>query len=114
MADNVEIADSLRLAVSESGSLDLLAYESLCAFTPRGDFAFPSISAGPSLVKAAFDPLNPLSGFAPQQGSIASDLGAVLLHDDDPALAHIYAAIGSIIDGSSGSLRSGTGPLAPL
>jgi hypothetical protein len=75
-----------------------LAHDSLVTRTPS-TFQNP-LSAGPSLVKAVFDPFNPLAGFGPEEGTLSFDLGARLLHVNDREPARFYAATGDIISGA--------------
>ncbi len=98
---DIRIADRFRLAASDTGTLNLVAYDSLFTRTPTGAEVLP-MSTGPSLVEAAFDPLNPLAGFAPPIGSQSFDLGARLLHVNDPEPARFYATTGDIISGPGG------------
>jgi filamentous hemagglutinin family protein len=98
---NVQIADSLKLASSDHGTLDLLAYGSILAYThPGGGTSFPSeaISAGASLVEQAFDPVQPLASFLPADSQVP-DAGPFLLHKSDPNPDLIYAATGDIVSG---------------
>ncbi|HEX3487412.1 MAG TPA: filamentous hemagglutinin family protein [Micropepsaceae bacterium] len=99
---DVRVADSLRLAPSDRGTLTLLAGDSVRVYAHAGGgTSFPSeaISTGPSLVEQTFDPVQPLAGFFPQ-GATVPDLGAILLHQDDPVPDLIYAATGDIVSGA--------------
>jgi filamentous hemagglutinin family protein len=111
---DIDIADSLQLAPSNNGVLDLLAYDSVqMANTPGSGGGLKPISSGPSLVEAAFDPLKPLNGFAPPVGSVSFDLGPVLLHQDDSVPDLIYAATGDVISGT-GQAGASVGVVRPL
>ncbi len=82
---DVQVAGAFRLAASQDGVLDLLAYGSLLTYAdPASGTALRPLSTGPSLVEAMFDPVNPLAGFGPPQGSQSFDLGSLLLHQNDP------------------------------
>ena len=111
---DVQIEDSLRLAASQDGNLDLLAYGSIYTFnTAASGGGSRPISTGPSLIEAAFDAANPLSGFAPAPGSLAFDLGSLLLHQGDTVQDLFYAVTGNIVAGSgSSSTDDGKQPLA--
>ena len=103
---DVEIADSFRLTASNEGTLSLLAHDTLR--THSSTIGTQPISAGPSIVEAAFDPTNPLGDFGPQPGSVAANLGARLLHIGDSTPDLFYAATGDFVSGL------GTGVVTPL
>ena len=109
---DVRISDRFRLAASDSGTINLLAYNSLLTRTPTAADVMP-ISMGPSLVEAVFDPLNPLAGFGPAFGAQSFDLGARLLHLGDDEPARFYAVTGDIISGPGG-VGPGQEPVRPL
>ncbi len=104
---DVTVANALRLAPSNTGTLNLLAYGSLVTEsannyqTAIGDVAdgFQALSTGPSIVEATFDPTNPLAGFGPAAGAQVLDLGPVLLHVGDTTPDRFYSATGNIISG---------------
>jgi len=108
---DVSIERGFRLADSQSGTLELLAHGSLLTSTVAGvPAASRPISTGASLVEASFDPVNPLAGFGPALGSVFSDLGSLLLHQDDATPDLFYAAGGDIA--ASGNGLAGSVPLA--
>src|SRR5262249_3793338 len=97
---DVEILDSLRLAPSEQGTLNLLAYDSLRTQNTAVSFGrVQPISTGPSLIEDAFDPLAPMAGFGPEAGAEFFDLGARLLHASDEVPDRFYAVSGDILSG---------------
>ncbi len=111
MQGDVQIEDSLRLAASDNGNLDLLAYGSIYTFnTAASGGGSRPISTGPSLIEAVFDAANPLSGFAPPPGSLSFDLGSELLHQDDEIPDLFYAVTGDIVSGP-GPSPGGAGKL---
>lgn len=99
---DVNVEDSMVLAASETGSLDLLAWESLRTYAVdiAPNFQTPpfAIVTGPSIIEQVFDPADPLSGFAPGPGSLA-DAGPLLLHTRDPNPDLFDAVNGDIISG---------------
>ena len=83
------------LSGSPGGTFQLLAQGSIdltggfSATTTPGGFR-PTFSAGPSLLDAAFNPFRPNDGFDERSSR------AVLAHQDDAEVAHIYALTGDI------------------
>ena len=106
---DVQVVDGLQLAPSNTGTLDLLAYGSLRTNAVSGGRTSnaieqaESISTGPSVVEAAFNPLQPLAG-------LGSNSGAVLLHQGDPTPDRFYAVTGDIVSGPG---AIGISPVAP-
>jgi hypothetical protein len=111
---DVRIADTVNLAPSDAGSLDLLAYDSIRIFGHLGGDTALSQAAfvgnGPSLVERTFDPAHPLAGFGPQPGSRVADLGPLLLHQGDPNPVRVYAVTGDIVSGPG---IAGNSPVDP-
>jgi filamentous hemagglutinin family protein len=105
---NVTVANALRLAPSDTGTLNLLAYGSLVTQSATNfqnsvfnvADGFQALSTGPSIVEAAFNPGQPLAGFGPASGSQVLDLGARLLHQGDETPDRFYAATGDITSGA--------------
>jgi filamentous hemagglutinin family protein len=111
---DVRIADTVSLAPSDAGALDLMAYDSIRTFGHLGGDTALSRAAfvgnGPSLVERTFDPARPLAGFGPQPGSRVTDLGPLLLHQGDPNPVHAYAVTGDIVSGPG---VAGNSPVDP-
>ncbi|HJT44108.1 MAG TPA: filamentous hemagglutinin family protein [Rhizomicrobium sp.] len=100
---DVRIESPFRLAPSQDGTLNLLAHGSLLTSTSNfgNNGQSQPISTGPSLVEQVFNAVNPLAGFAPPPGSATSNLGILLLHQNDPTPDRFYAAGGDIIANAS-------------
>ncbi|HTJ62405.1 MAG TPA: filamentous hemagglutinin family protein [Alphaproteobacteria bacterium] len=119
LSGDVTVANALRLAPSETGTLTLLAYGSLVTQSANNyqqdgfsDFAdaFQALSTGPSIVEAAFEAEQPLAGFGPTVGSQVLDLGPHLLHTGDTTPDRFYAATGDIQSGAGVSALDTTTP----
>ena len=114
---NITVANSLRLAASDTGTLNLLAYGSLVTQSATNyqfsqfDVAdgFQALSTGPSIVEATFDASQPLAGFGPAAGAQVLDLGAHLLHQGDTTPDRFYAETGDIMSGT-GQVPSASSP----
>ncbi len=118
---NVAVANSMELAASQTGSLDLLADGSVRTYFSQKNgvesYLQPdAIIAGPSLVEQVFDPASPLAGFGPAPGSPAADMGALLLHTGDSNPDLFYAVSGDVVSGPAASggapVNSTTAPLS--
>lgn len=97
------------LSGSQGGTFQLLAEGSIdltAGYTPTNGLARPVFSAGPSLLDAAFNPFRPNNGFDERLSR------AVLAHQNDNEVAHIYALTGDISGAgtvlSSVNLAAGT------
>lgn len=101
---DVRVADTLELAPSDAGFLDLLAQDSILTFTHFGGITKLSkeqyVGTGSSIVERIFDPAQPLAGFGPAPGSQTPDLGPQLLHQGDLNPDLFYAATGDIVSGA--------------
>ena len=112
MHGDVTVANALRLAPSNTGTLSLIAYGNLTTqsavnYQNNGfadvAYGFQALSTGPSIVEQAFDPAAPLAGFGPSPGALALDNGPLLLHQGDTAPDLFYAATGDIQSGAGAS-----------
>jgi filamentous hemagglutinin family protein len=91
-------ASDITLSGSKHGTFQLLAQGSVDltgGYTPADTAvtpvrARPAFSAGPALLDEAFDPFRPNNGFG------AASSKPVLAHQDDAAVARIYAVTGDI------------------
>jgi filamentous hemagglutinin family protein len=116
LSGGVTVDNALKLAPSDTGTIDLLAYTSLSTRSdtsgnsPNAD-QFDALSTGPSIVERAFDATQPLAGFAPPAGSQVLDLGALLLHQGDKTPDLFYAVTGDIVSGEG---LSGDASIHPL
>ncbi len=118
LSGDVTVANALRLAPSDTGTLNLLAYGSLVTESASNyqntiiDVAdgFQALSTGPSIVEASFDPGNPLAGFGPAPGAQVLDLGPHLLHAGDTTPDLFYAATGDIQSGEGAAVLNGATP----
>ncbi|NVO13582.1 MAG: filamentous hemagglutinin family protein [Rhodoplanes sp.] len=82
---SITVADSVVLADSLNGGLDLLA---------NGSISGTPVSTGASLIDAAFNP------FAPNNGYDAGTSKALLAHSGDTGINHLYAVTGNIGGGN--------------
>ncbi len=116
---DITVANALRLAPSNTGTLNLLAYGSLTTqsatnyqnLTADVAYGFQALSTGPSVVEQTFNPAAPLAGFGPAPGASTLDLGPLLLHQGDATPDLFYAATGDIMSGQGAAgLAAPEGP----
>jgi filamentous hemagglutinin family protein len=116
ISGSVNILGPLKLAPSNTGVLDLLAYNSLSTqATLNPDTVadqFDALSTGVSLIEQNFNANEPLAGFAPPVGSQVLDLGAELLHVGDTTPDLFYAVTGDIVSGRGLSSDTSIQPLS--
>jgi filamentous hemagglutinin family protein len=121
---DITVDNALRLAESNTGTLNLLAYGSLNTDSATNfqnsvfnvADGFQALSTGPSIVEAKFDPTQPLAGFGPAPGAQVLDQGPVLLHQGDSTPDLFYAVTGDIQSGqgAAGLTQAGGPTIFPL
>ncbi len=100
---SITVADSLQLTTSDSGSIDLLAYDSLSTYSLNVHDNLtdvPVLSTGLSIVEAVFNPMDPNATFGPSTNVQGVDLGPLLVHVGDTTPDRFYAVSGDIVSGA--------------